>query len=198
MYLCRSFITFILSISWRLSWATRVNLSKVCVVQLVILNFLQQIVFAAVLGYAAAGALIAPVLGYNPGDAQAAAIDATVAAQDNARAYGEANARAAEAAVQYNTEAVRQAAETNRDYQQNAYWNGVAASQNYVAAAQSQAAAISGAAAAVRAAAPLGYAGYAGYAAPGYAGYAAPLAYAAPGLGYGAPLGAYGHGLRAW
>lgn len=52
--------------------------------------------------------------------------------------------RAAEAAVQYNTEAVRQVAETNRDINENVYWNNLAASQNYVAAAQSQAAAISG------------------------------------------------------
>nr|BAM19095.1 cuticular protein PpolCPH4A [Papilio polytes] len=145
------------------------------------------IAFVAVLGYASAG-LIAPlVYGANAGDVQAAAIDATVAAQDTARAIGEGQARAAEAVIQHNTEAVRQVAETNRDLHQNAYWGSVAASQNLVAAAQSQAAAIDGVAAAARAAhlaapiAPL-----------------APLAYA--GYGYGAHglVAPYGLGLHAW
>ncbi|KPJ11027.1 Cuticle protein 1 [Papilio machaon] len=146
------------------------------------LNELGLIAFVAVLGYASAG-LIAPlVYGANAGDLQAAAIDATVAAQDNARAIGESQARAAEAVIQHNTEAVRQVAETNRDLHENAYWGSLAASQNLVAAAQSQAAAINGIAAA-RAAhlAPI-----------------APLAYA--GYGYGAHglVAPYGLGLRAW
>ncbi|KAM3955921.1 cuticular protein hypothetical 4 [Aphomia sociella] len=135
------------------------------------------------------------VLGVNPGDAQAAAIDATVVATDHARAIGEGQARAAEAAIQYNTEAVRQAAEASRDINENAYWGGLAASQNYVAAAQSQAAALSGAAAAVRAAhvaAPLAISPYA----------AAPLGLAPYGVApYGLGLhglGLHGLGLRAW
>ncbi|CAH2056440.1 unnamed protein product, partial [Iphiclides podalirius] len=143
------------------------------------------IAFAAVLGYASAG-LIAPlVYGANAGDVQAAAIDATVAAQDTVRELGEGQARAAEAVLQANTEAVRQAAETSRDLHENAYWRSVAASQNYVAAAQSQAAALNGAASAVRAAqlsvpavAPLGYAGY--------------------GLRAAYGLAPYGLGLHAW
>ncbi|CAH2084186.1 unnamed protein product [Euphydryas editha] len=155
------------------------------------------IAFVAILGYASASALLAPlVYGANPGDVQAAAIDATVAARDTVRAIGEGQARAAEAAIQHNTEAVRQVAETNRNLHENAYWGSVAASQNLVAAAQSQAAAIDGAAAATRAA----YAGaaypYAGLAYP----YAANLAYGAaiPYAGLGV-YGAYGlHGLRAW
>lgn len=129
------------------------------------------------------------MVGPNPGDVQAAVIDANVAARDAVRSIGEGQARAAEAAIQYNTEAVRQVAEANRNLQENAYWGSVAASQNLVAAAQSQAAAVDGAAAAVRAAyagAPLGYAG--GLALP-YA--AAPLGLA--GLAYGGL-----HGLRAW
>ncbi|XP_026483777.1 cuticle protein 1-like [Vanessa tameamea] len=153
------------------------------------------IAFVAILGYASASAIISPlVYGANAGDVQAAAIDATVAAQDTVRAIGEGQARAAEAVIQHNTEAVRQVAETNRNLHENAYWGNVAASQNLVAAAQSQAAAVDGAAAAVRAA-------YAGAAYP-YA--AAPLAYghalpyAAAPLGLAA-YGAYGlHGLRAW
>ncbi|CAG5053138.1 unnamed protein product [Parnassius apollo] len=142
------------------------------------------ITFAAVLGYASAG-LIAPLAyGANAGDVQAAAIDATVAAQDHARAIGESQARAAEAVLQHNTEAARQVAESNRDLNENAYWNNVAASQNYVAAAQSQAAALNGAAEAYRAAQLAG---------PAYA----PLAYA--GLGHNAyAYGPYGLGLQAW
>lgn len=130
----------------------------------------------------------------NHGDLQAAAIDANVAAQDHARAINEGQARAAEAAHLYNTEAVRQAAEVNRDVHENAYWNGVAASQNYVAAAQSQAAAASGYEAAARANHYAGYAGYNGYA--GYAGYAAPLAYAAAPVAYAGH--GLGYGVRAW
>ncbi|OWR53712.1 putative cuticular protein [Danaus plexippus plexippus] len=148
------------------------------------------IAFVAILGYASASAILSPlVVGPNPGDVQAAVIDANVAARDAVRTIGEGQARAAEAAIQYNTEAVRQVAEANRNLQENAYWGSVAASQNLVAAAQSQAAAVDGAAAAVRAAyagAPLGYAG--GLALP-YA--AAPLGLA--GLAYGGL-----HGLRAW
>ncbi|CAH2056438.1 unnamed protein product, partial [Iphiclides podalirius] len=135
----------------------------------------RHIAFAAVLGYASAG-LIAPlVYGANAGDVQAAAIDATVAAQDTVRAIGEGQARAVEA---------------SRDLHENAYWGSVAASQNYVAAAQSQAAALNGAAAAVRAAhlaapavAPLGYAGYGLRSAYGLAPYG---------------LAPYGLGLHAW
>ncbi|CAK1549008.1 unnamed protein product [Leptosia nina] len=148
--------------------------------------------FVALIGYASASAILAPlVYGANAGDVQAAAIDATVAARDTVRAIGEGQARAAEAVIQHNTEAVRQVAETNRNLHENAYWGSVAASQNYVAAAQSQVAAIDGAAAAVRAAhaaapivaaAPLAYAGVAPY------GIAAPYA----------AYGAYGHGLRYW
>ncbi|CAG5053141.1 unnamed protein product [Parnassius apollo] len=139
------------------------------------------ITFAAVLGYASAGAIAPLVYGANAGDVQAAVIDATVAAQDHARAIGESQARAAEAVLQHNTEAVRQVAETNRNLHETAYWNNVAASQNYVAAAQSQAAALNGAAQAYRAAHLVG---------PAYA----PLAYA--GLNaYG--YGPYGLGLHA-
>lgn len=128
--------------------------------------------------------------GANHGDLQAAAIDANVAAQDHARAFGESQARAAEAAHIYNAEAVRQVAETNRDIHENAYWNGVAHSQNVVAAAQSQAAALDGHAAAARAT-------YAGHGYAGHLGYAAPLAYSAP-LAYGAHLGyGYPH-AHAW
>lgn len=108
------------------------------------------------------------MLGSTAGDVQAAVIDANVAATDTARAIGEGQARAAEAAIQYNTEAVRQVAETNRDIQENAYWGNLAASQNLVAAAQSQAAAIDGVNAAVRGAAvgvaPLAYGANLGYA----------------------------------
>ncbi|XP_072937504.1 uncharacterized protein [Epargyreus clarus] len=147
------------------------------------------IAFVALLGYASASAILAPlVYGANAGDVQAAAIDAAVVAQDHTRAAVEGQARAAEAAIQYNTEAARQVAESNRDLHENAYWNGVAATQNYVAAAQSQAAAVNGAAAAVRAAhvaaAPLAYAGW-----------NAPLAYA----GYGVHgLGYNGLAYHGW
>lgn len=54
-----------------------------------ILSFLPQIAFAAVLGYASASVLAPYAYGINAGDAQAAAIDATVNAQDHARAIGE-------------------------------------------------------------------------------------------------------------
>ncbi|XP_023938164.1 cuticle protein 1 [Bicyclus anynana] len=152
------------------------------------------IAFVAILGYASASVIAPVVYGHNAGDVQAAAIDATVAAQDTVRAIGEGQARAAEAAIQYNTEAVRQVAETNRNIHENAYWGNVAASQNLVAAAQSQVAAVDGALAGARAAyagAPLAYAG-----APlAYAG--APLAYAAAPLGVAA-YGAYPYGVRAW
>ncbi|CAK1593419.1 unnamed protein product [Parnassius mnemosyne] len=144
-----------------------------------------MITFAAVLGYASASVIAPLVYGANAGDVQAAAIDATVAAQDHARAIGESQARAAEAVLQHNTEAARQVAETNRDLHENAYWNNVAASQNYVAAAQSQAAALNGAAEAYRAAHLAGPA------------YAAPLAYA--GLAHNAyAYGPFGLGLHAW
>ncbi|XP_049882934.1 cuticle protein 1-like [Pectinophora gossypiella] len=144
------------------------------------------IAFSALLAYASASAILAPyALGINAGDAQAAAINHNVAAQDTARAIGEGQLRAAEAAVQYNTEAVRQAAETNRDIHENAYWNGVAASQNVVAAAQSQAAALSGIAAA-----RAGH--WAGVAPVGVA----PLGVAPYGI---APYGlGLGHGLAHW
>lgn len=114
-------------------------------------------------------------------------IDANVAARDSLRAIGEGHARASEAVIQANTDAVRQVAEANRDLHENAYWGSVAASQNLVAAAQSQAAAIDGAAAAARGvyAAPLAYGAY-----PLAAPYAAP--YALGGLGLGL------HGIRAW
>lgn len=145
-----------------------------------------QIAFVAILGYASASAILAPlVYGANPGDVQAAAIDATVAAQDTVRAIGEGQARAAEAVIQHNTEAVRQVAEANRNLHENAYWGSLAASQNYVAAAQSQAAAIDGAAAAVRASyAGVGYpyAGHLAYGAVPYAGLAAYNAYGLPAL----------------
>ncbi|XP_034838613.1 cuticle protein 1-like [Maniola hyperantus] len=78
------------------------------------------IAFVALLGYASASAILAPLAyGANAGDVQAAIIDANVAAQDTARAIGEGQARAAEAAIQYNAEAVRQVAETNRNINQN-------------------------------------------------------------------------------
>ncbi|XP_045782881.1 cuticle protein 1-like [Maniola jurtina] len=78
------------------------------------------IAFVAILGYASASAIIAPLAyGANAGDVQAAIIDANVAARDTARAIGEGQARAAEAAIQYNAEAVRQVAETNRNINQN-------------------------------------------------------------------------------
>lgn len=124
------------------------------------------------------------MVGANPGDIQAAVIDANVAARDTVRAIGEGQARAAESVIQANTEAVRQVAETNRNLHENAYWGSLAASQNLVAAAQSQAAAIDGAAASIRGA-------YAGA-------LAAPLAYGA--LPYAAaPYAALGlHGIHAW
>ncbi|XP_045782877.1 cuticle protein 1-like [Maniola jurtina] len=151
------------------------------------------IAFVALVGYASASAIISPlVYGANAGDVQAAAINANVAATDTVRAIGEGQARAAEAAIQYNTEAVRQVAETNRNIHENAFWGNVAASQNLVAAAQSQAAAIDGNLAGARAALTAGYAG-----APlAYAG--APLAYAGAPLGVAAAYGAYPYGLRAW
>lgn len=117
---------------------------------------------------------------------QAAVIDANVAARDSLRALGEGQARAAEAVIQANTEAVRQVAENNRNIHENAYWGSVAASQNLVAAAQSQVAAIDGAAAAARGVlgapivAPLALAGGLPLAAP----------YALGGLGL--------HGIHAW
>lgn len=43
-----------------------------------------------------------------------------------------------------NNNNISQVAEATRDVNENAYWNGVAASQNLVAAAQSQAAAYNG------------------------------------------------------
>ncbi|CAH4036828.1 unnamed protein product [Pieris brassicae] len=145
------------------------------------------IAFVALIGYASASAILAPlVYGANAGDVQAAAIDATVAAQDTVRAIGEGQARAAEAVVQHNTEAVRQVAETNRNLHENAYWGNLAASQNYVAAAQSQVAAIDGTAAAVRAA-------HAGAPIVGAYGIS-PYGIAAPYTAYGA----YGLGLHAW
>ncbi|XP_034838612.1 cuticle protein 1-like [Maniola hyperantus] len=151
------------------------------------------IAFVALLGYASASAILAPlVYGANAGDVQAAHINANVAATDTVRAIGEGQARAAEAAIQYNTEAVRQVAETNRNIHENVYWGNVAASQNLVAAAQSQAAAIDGNLAGARAALSAGYAG-----APlAYAG--APLAYAGAPLGVAAAYGAYPYGIRAW
>ncbi|CAB3241946.1 unnamed protein product [Arctia plantaginis] len=151
------------------------------------------IAFVAILGYASAGAIGPLVYGINAGDAQAAAIDATVAAQDHARAVGESQARAAEAAIQYNTEAVRQAAEVNRNIHENSYWGSLAANQNAVAAAQSYAAAANGVAAAAQGAylsAPYGYNGL-----------AAPYGLAAP-LGIAAPYGIHGLGAgwagRVW
>ncbi|XP_041988595.1 cuticle protein 1-like [Aricia agestis] len=151
------------------------------------------VAFVALIGYASASAIVSPLLlGANAGDVQAAAIDATVAARDAVRAVGESQARAAEAVLQHNTEAVRAVAETNRDIHENAYWNGVAASQNLVAAAQSQAAALDGVAASVRAAAianPLAYAAPLGWAG------AVPVA--PYGLGVHG-LGVHGLGLRAW
>ncbi|XP_037966954.2 cuticle protein 1 [Plutella xylostella] len=140
--------------------------------------------FAAVLGYASAGVLGPLVYGANPGDVQAAHIDAAVAAQDHVRAVGEGQVRAAEAAIQYNTEVVRQTAEAHRDINENAYWNSVAAGQNLVAAAQTQQAALDGAAAAYRAA---------HVAAPAL-GYAAPYGIAPYGLA--APYGIHGLGLH--
>ncbi|CAH0716876.1 unnamed protein product, partial [Brenthis ino] len=147
------------------------------------------IAFVAILGYASASAILSPlVVGANPGDVQAAVIDANVAARDTVRAIGEGQARAAESIIQANTEAVRHVAETNRNLHENAYWGSLAASQNLVAAAQSQAAAIDGAAAGIRGA----------YAGAGVLPWAAPLAYGA--LPYAAaPYGAYGvHGIHAW
>ncbi|XP_075988010.1 uncharacterized protein LOC142984348 [Anticarsia gemmatalis] len=151
------------------------------------------VAFVAILGYASASVIAPLAYGINAGDAQAAAIDATVAAQDHARAFTEGQARAAEAAIQYNNEAARQVAETNRDLHENAYWGSLAANQNAVAAAQSHAAAVSGVAAAQAGLA----AAHAGYAAPyvagpyGYAGIAA-----APYIA--APYAAHGLAYRGW
>ncbi|XP_013176381.1 PREDICTED: cuticle protein 1-like [Papilio xuthus] len=127
------------------------------------------IAFAAVLGFASAG-LIAPlVYTGNAGDAQAAAINANVAANDYARNIIEKQSLLEEDVLRNNNAAIRRAIDTGRDLHERAYWGDVVASQNYIAAAQSQAAGLDGAAAGARAAyqsaqlssiAPLGYAGY--------------------------------------
>ncbi|VVC91907.1 unnamed protein product [Leptidea sinapis] len=146
-----------------------------------------KIAFVALIGYAAASAILSPVVyGANAGDVQAAAIDATVAAQDTARSIGEGQVRAAELINEHNTEAVRQITGASRDVHENAYWSGLAA-------VQSQTAAIDGAAAAVRGAHLAGPYVAAPYAAVPY-GIAGPLGIASPYAAYGA----YGLGLRAW
>ncbi|KPJ11028.1 Cuticle protein 1 [Papilio machaon] len=141
------------------------------------------ITFAAILGFASAG-LIAPlVYTGNAGDAQAAAINANVAANDYARNIVEKQSLVEENVLRNNNAAIRNAIDTGRDLHERAYWGGVVATQNYIAAAQSQAAGLDGAAAGARAAyqsaqlssiapiAPIAQLAYAGYGAHGIAPY---------------------------